>query len=464
MPTPDRAANPQLPATASLMQGPSLWRRWRSPLVGLVVFAAVMGAGSYMVALESGRLEAQQQADLRAYGSSMRIRVSQELSNVLYLSSGLSSYMAVRQRNQDRQEITQILSLLYVQTRHVRNFGIAVGTTLTYVYPVEGNQQAIGLRYPDIPAQWPGVKAVIDSGKPLLAGPLNLVQGGRGLIYRVPIIIRDQYWGLLSTVVDADSLFSAAFSNLDEKFEFALRAKTADGHGGRPIWGDDAVFARPGIALVDIDIPGGQWVFGLRAKAEPAGGGLLRQMRALTWLLALLCGWIAFQLLRQRERFANLALHDALTGLPNRRLIDDRILRVILQQRRDPAHIAAVLLVDLNGFKPVNDRHGHKAGDMVLRVIADRVAKTLRTVDTIGRWGGDEFVIVLERLERDKLPEIVSRIRETVSQPISHDKEELRVGAAIGVAIIPDDGDSAAELIRLADRRMYDNKPGQAGR
>src|SRR5690606_4495148 len=130
-------------------------------------------------------------------------------------------------------EIKAILARLYAQTRHVRNFGVAVGTTLTYVHPVEGNEAAIGLRYPELPNQWPYVKAVIDGGKPLLAGPLTLVQGGTGLVYRTPIVVDGRYWGLLSTVIDSQSLFNAAFAGRrSAEFAFALRGTDARGREG----------------------------------------------------------------------------------------------------------------------------------------------------------------------------------------------------------------------------------------
>ena len=185
---------------------------------------------------------------------------------------------------------------------------------------------------------------------------------------------------------------------------------------------------------------------------------LLWQLRALTVLLALLSGWYAYSLLRHRAQLAHMALYDALTDLPNRRLIEDRIQRAIMRQHRSSQSIAAVLLFDLNGFKPVNDRHGHKAGDHVLQQVAIRVGSVLRSSDTVGRWGGDEFVVALQDVTRQTLPEIVERISQAVATPISYGLETLVIGASIGIAICPDDGDIPSQLIRLADQRMYEHK------
>ncbi len=439
--------------------------RFAAQAVGIVVAAAVFGAGDYVIGLDSERMAANAHAELLSHGNELQARITRELSNALYLSSGLSAYVAVRHRKPDRGEIDGIFSRLYAKARHVRNFSVATGTTLTYVYPLKGNEIVLGLRYQDLPEQWPGIKAIIDSGKPLLTGPIDLVQGGRGLIYRIPILADDKYWGLLSTVVNVDSLFASAFGNSDmQRVDFALRGKDARGLEGDMIWGDEALFKRPGIETMEVEVPGGNWVLAVAAKQKRGSGFLIVQMRVLTLVLALLAGWYAFYLVRQRARLAHMALYDALTGLPNRRLIEDRIQRVVLQQHRNKEMIAAVLLLDLNGFKLVNDRHGHRAGDHVLQLLAGRVSDALRVIDTVGRWGGDEFVVVMQDVNRQKLPDLVDRIRQAVELPMTYAGETLQVGVSIGIAIVPDDGADVARLVRLADQRMYSDKAGSSER
>lgn len=437
-------------------------KRWHPAILGGVLFLAALAAGHYLAELESKRIAGEERADLVAHGQLLGARISQEFGNVLYLSGGLSSYVATRHRTLDPNEIHEILSRLYADTRHVRNFGIAVDTTLTYIYPIEGNERAVGLNYRDLPAQWPGVKAAIDGNRPVLVGPITLVQGGRGLIYRVPISVDGRYWGLLSTVVDPDSVFEAVFAaSKTEHFAVGLRSAFAAGQQGRAIFGDDGVFDRPGVELVYVEVPGGTWLLGVGAQAPHGGNSAVRQMRLLAWLLAAICGLSGYYFLRQRGRLEYLALYDGLTQLPNRRLIEDRAGRAVLGRRRDRGNselIAAVLLLDLNGFKPVNDRHGHKAGDHVLRQTARHLTQALRETDTVGRWGGDEFVVVLHEISRQKLPEVVERIRAAVASPIRYESETLQVGAAIGVATIPDDGETVGDLIRLADQRMYEGK------
>jgi diguanylate cyclase (GGDEF)-like protein len=151
-------------------------------------------------------------------------------------------------------------------------------------------------------------------------------------------------------------------------------------------------------------------------------------------------------------------MFDALTGLPNRTLIEDRLERAIASQRRNPSTVSALMFTDLDDFKRINDENGHRAGDAVLQGAAERATRAVRGVDSVGRWGGDEMIVVLENAERDKIPELVERVRRAVETPIDYAGLKLQVGVSIGVAIVPDDGDGVQDLIRRADRRMYEDK------
>jgi diguanylate cyclase (GGDEF)-like protein len=176
------------------------------------------------------------------------------------------------------------------------------------------------------------------------------------------------------------------------------------------------------------------------------------------WALAAFLGWGVYALLVQRARLARLAMFDGLTSLPNRTLIEDRLERAIASQRRNPRTVSALLFADLDDFKRINDEHGHRAGDAVLQGVAARAAGAVRDVDSVGRWGGDELIVLLENAERDKIPELVQRVRRAIESPIDYAGLRLQVGVSIGVAIVPDDGDGVQDLIRRADRMMYEDK------
>ncbi len=173
--------------------------------------------------------------------------------------------------------------------------------------------------------------------------------------------------------------------------------------------------------------------------------------------------WILADLSLQKQKEAenwHHANHDVMTGLPNRRFLQDRLDQAIASARRDGRRVAAVEL-DLDGFKLVNDTYGHRFGDAVLEEVARRLSTIVRELDTVGRWGGDEFVLVLREIEsRAIVEETVKRVIARLSEPITYGGHELSVGASIGIALFPDHGDAVETLMLAADLAMYESKGG----
>ncbi|HZT61926.1 MAG TPA: diguanylate cyclase [Burkholderiales bacterium] len=432
------------------------WLRWGFASAGFAVFLA-LGVGGTVVL--DNRFDTHAKVELISYGMLLQTRLTRELDAALFLTSGLKSYLAVRKGVLEPREVDAILAKLFEDSRHVRNFGVAVGYQLAYLYPVKGNEKALGMDYRKVPGQLAAVQRVIDGGVPVLLGPLELVQGGQGLVYRAPISIGGRYWGLISTVIDADSIFADAFGRAAaDHIDLAIRGKDARGMEGEMIRGDAGVFADKSVELVDMEVPGGKWVIGVCGNAQSFPRAELWPLRLLVWGLALFLGWGLYALLVQRARLARMAMFDALTGLPNRTLIEDRLERAIAAQRRNPATVSALLFADLDDFKRINDEHGHRAGDAVLQGVAERAAHAVRDVDSVCRWGGDEVIVLLENAGRDKIPELVERVRGAIETPVDYAGLKLGVGVSIGVAIVPDDGDGVQDLIRRADRKMYEDK------
>jgi diguanylate cyclase (GGDEF)-like protein/PAS domain S-box-containing protein len=157
-------------------------------------------------------------------------------------------------------------------------------------------------------------------------------------------------------------------------------------------------------------------------------------------------------------RVAHLAEHDALTGLPNRLLLNDRLDQAIAMAHRNAATLA-VLFMDLDGFKHINDSLGHSAGDKLLQSIAKRLLLCVRGPDTISRQGGDEFLVVLQDIERAEDAAIAAkRILKALAETHSIDGHDLQITASIGVSIYPDDGMDSETLIKNADTAMYQAK------
>ncbi len=165
---------------------------------------------------------------------------------------------------------------------------------------------------------------------------------------------------------------------------------------------------------------------------------------------------------RAEQRIAYLAYHDALTDLPNRSLLHDRLDQAARAANRDSKPLA-LLVMDLDGFKEVNDTLGHHAGDRVLQQVASRVRATLREADTVARLGGDEFAILLPSTDIDGAVLTGQKILQEIERPVLIDHRPLAIRASLGVACFPEHGASADTLLQKADVAMYLAKTDRSG-
>lgn len=155
------------------------------------------------------------------------------------------------------------------------------------------------------------------------------------------------------------------------------------------------------------------------------------------------------------EQMQFLAYHDGLTGLPNRGLFLDRLHHAVAYAHRNRAMVA-VMFIDLDNFKPINDTLGHHVGDQLLQVVAQRLAASVREADTVARLGGDEFTIILESIaDGGDIPLIVQKIIDTLSCPMLIDGHDISITASIGISLYPDDGQQPDGLLKCADTAMY---------
>jgi diguanylate cyclase (GGDEF)-like protein len=160
----------------------------------------------------------------------------------------------------------------------------------------------------------------------------------------------------------------------------------------------------------------------------------------------------------QREQIRQLATHDELTGVPSLRLATDRLEQAMLGAARSGGRVA-VLFIDLDGFKAINDTHGHEAGDAVLRSLAQRWRNVLRAEDTIARKGGDEFLAILKGVGGpDAAGALAARLIDALTVPVHYNGQVLKASASIGVAVFPEHALTAEDMIRAGDAAMYEAK------
>jgi len=168
------------------------------------------------------------------------------------------------------------------------------------------------------------------------------------------------------------------------------------------------------------------------------------------------------QLKAAEEKIRNMANSDALTGLASLHLIEDRLQTSISRAKRTQNQMA-VLFVDLDDFKQVNDTYGHAVGDSVLKVVADRILKTIRETDTAGRIGVDEFIVIGDCLNGKQAEMIAQRIVKCMEKPIPVPVGVANIGASIGIALYPDNGSTPKVLVKVSDEAMYRAKKSGKG-
>jgi diguanylate cyclase (GGDEF)-like protein/PAS domain S-box-containing protein len=206
------------------------------------------------------------------------------------------------------------------------------------------------------------------------------------------------------------------------------------------------------MPLITQQVPIGALVL----KAHPGATYTTKDKELLNFVSAQIA--TAIERGQLKAELLRAAQYDELTGLPNRRLFHDRLERALARSRRK--HVSmALLYIDIDDFKNVNDTLGHAAGDVLLQEIARRLECCVRNTDTVSRLGGDEFVVILEEVHgSEDATNVASKIHNTLAQPFDLDGTTLRTRASIGLALCPEHGSEADQLLRHADSGMYTSK------
>jgi len=185
------------------------------------------------------------------------------------------------------------------------------------------------------------------------------------------------------------------------------------------------------------------------------GIGLSLSLALLSWLMVTGRARALRFAAEMTEELRHLAQHDPLTGLPNRALFSDRLHQELARAKRQGGHFAIIFL-DLDNFKPINDNHGHAVGDKLLQQVALRLKDSVRASDTVGRIGGDEFVVLMPELaEVESALGLAEKIRQVVRRDYTVDGRQLAISCSLGVAVYPDDGIDEIALTKSADDAMY---------
>ena len=249
--------------------------QYLASVIKVVILAVACGMGgmlaeqyAHRATVTETRLETAEEL------GTLRARMESLLNADVQLIRGLVSYVKARPDLQQDEFALVASDLLTATDARVRNLALAKDLKISHVFPIEGNERALGLDYRQTPAQWPQVKKAITENSVVMAGPLNLVQGGIGIIARFPVFARgngqgqDRLWGIVSTVIDFSAFIRAAeLEKYAARYDFALQGRDGKGRDGEIFWGDPEVLDQQPVFL-DVHLVGGTWAI----IAKPKGG------------------------------------------------------------------------------------------------------------------------------------------------------------------------------------------------
>ncbi|WKY60303.1 diguanylate cyclase [Vibrio sp. SNU_ST1] len=441
-------------------------KQWPVKLLSLLFFLMVMSAIEFFHSKELSYLKDESYSEAKKQLSTIRSRIEAMIVSDMYVLNSLSTLVTI-DPNGDKKGWEQIAQNIIHDGFHIQLIGLAEDDVLNFVYPMEGNEQVLGIDYRDYPNQWESIQIAREIGNTVISGPFDLFQGGHALIARTPIF-RDppfnrDYWGVSSAVIDLAALFEdVGIGKIENKYELAIRGANSSGKDGAIFYGTQDVFDNA-FATEQVSFPYGGWYLALAGNDHvlmDVPWYRIQAVRLVGYTLMLLLAFAFFTIYRLYRIADSRSMHDELTMLPNRRYFMFSLKQAFKVIQKQRSRTFAVVNIDLDGFKAINDTFGHAAGDQVLIECANRIKSELRGSDIVARIGGDEFLVLLPRIIDDQhVSSIVAKLRRAIcSTPVVYDTHSIYLRISVGWVIHNNNYSDVDALLKAADEKMYEQK------
>ncbi|CAH6798063.1 Sensor domain-containing diguanylate cyclase [Vibrio chagasii] len=441
-------------------------KQWPAKLISLLFFFIVASAIEYFHAKQLTFLKNESYSVAKKQLSIIRSRIEATIVSDMYILNNFSTLVTINP-NGDQKGWDQIAQNIIRDGFHIRLIGLAENDVLNFVYPLEGNEQILGIDYRDHPIQWESVEIARNIGNTFIAGPFDLFQGGQALITRTPIFrdppFNQNYWGVSSAVIDLDALLEdVGVGKIENKYNLAIRGANSAGKNGEVFYGTEDVFTNA-FTTEQVNFPYGGWYLALSGNDHvlmDVPWSRIHSVRLIGYGLMLILMGAYFMIYRLYRIADSRSMHDELTMLPNRRYFMYSLKQAFKTVQKQRTKTFAVVNIDLDGFKAINDTYGHAAGDKVLIECAKRIKSMLRTSDIVARIGGDEFLVLLPRIiDEQHVATITQKLQGAICEtPVVYEAHSFYLRISVGWVIYDNSFNDVDGLLKAADEKMYEQK------
>jgi len=360
--------------------------------------------------------------------------------------------------NIDSNLLEKYSSLALKHNKNIKSVQFAPDAIIKIVYPRTGNEAAIGHDLLSDPDRKKFAEIAIEKRTVVMQGPVLALQGGFLLFNRKAIFIdkgdTEEFWGLAVVAIDFDKIIGKYKSSLnDVNYLFALRANNSDVQEN--LFGTIDIFEKKSI-VTSINLPGTTWELAIYPKEGwKDEQGVFNYLNKIIYFIFVVIFLLAYMSVKNYLEKISRLRKEPLTNTLNKNAIQ----RIVDKKIVDNKDHFVLLVMDVNGFKSINDNLGHYVGDCVLIEVASRLDYVLRDGDALSRFGGDEYMVILDGLKNDiAFERIMQRMLDAVAKPMIIEGNSLQVAISIGYAVFPDEAKSYNELYQIADKKMYEYK------